>query len=237
MDSADPSLKAVEPTGFVCQDPELPLPDFLPRPWEEAVDWHLLHHALARLERGERLQTLTVLRSQGQWEALLASVDPTLVALVQDWLTEWPIAGLTLAERLPWPPCGTRQRHVDLLLDACTMLDREGRLTAPLIELLRELAAWPDPTSEVTVPEHVLSLEQVEQVCEALAFMPDADYLRTVLHLDLQLQGRRIPTARAHRILSAVAARSQDFLPTGELAHGHSGAFLLEGLVSGKHEE
>ncbi len=234
MDSPE---SRVEATGFVCQDPELPFPDFLPRPWEEAVDWHLLHHALARLERPLRLQTLAVLRSQGQWEPLMDSADATMASLVQGWLEEWPSMGGPLAERLPWPTCPTRQRQVDLLLDASTMLDRDGRLTRPLLELLRQLGAWPDPTSEVTVPQEVLSLDQLEQVCEALVFMPDADYVRTLLHLDLQIVDSGLDAVAAHRILTAVAARSQDFLPTGELASGHSGVFLLEGLISGRHDQ
>ena len=232
MDSAEPSSNVSESTGFVCQDPELPLPDFLPRPWEEDVDWHLLHHALARLARDERCKTLGILRSQGQWEALLASVDPTFVALVQDWLTEWPSTGVALADRLPWPVCPTRQPQVDLMLDASTLLDQESRLTPALLDLLRELSAWPAPGSEVTVPQYVLSLEQLELVCEALAFMPDRDYVRTILHLDLTCEKDGLPRKTAHRLLSAVATRAQDFLPTGELAHRHSGVYLLEGLVS-----
>lgn len=80
------------------------------------------------------------------------------------------------------------------------------------MEFLRELGAWPDPAAEVTVPQHVL-------------------------HLDLSCAASSIPTETAHRLLSAVAVRSQDFLPTGELATGRSGLLLLEGLVSDKHEE
>jgi len=216
-------------TGFVCQDPELPFPDFLPRPWEEEVDWHLLHHALARLDRTARLQTLEVLRSQGQWEPLLASTDDTFVRLVQGWLPEWPIDS-PLSERLDWPEDRERQRQLDVLLDACGLMDREGRLAAALLELLRELAAWPAPAAEVTVPQSALSLEQVEQACEALVWMPAADYLRVVLHLDLQLGDDDYVTVGAARIISTVAARSRDFAPTGEIVPGHSGVTLLEGL-------
>ncbi len=222
---------------LVCQDPEFPFPDFLPRPWEEDVDGHHLHHALARLEHSERCQTLGILRSQGQWEALLASVDPPLVALVQDWLAEWPGTGVALADRLPWPLCPTRQPQADLLLDASTLLDREGRLAPALLDLLRELSAWPGPGSEVTVQQYVLSLDQLELVCEALTFMPDHDYVRVVLHLDLACGAEGIPPKIAHQLLSAVAARAQDFLPTGELALGHSGVYLLEGLESSRSEE
>jgi hypothetical protein len=116
------------------------------------------------------------------------------------------------------------------------MFDREGRITLALQELLRELGAWPAPSSDVTVPQHVLSLEQIDQICDALSFMPEEDYVRTILHLDLQCNDGQLPAQDAHRILVAVAAKSHLFLPTGELAAGHSGVFLLEGLASGKQE-
>ncbi len=225
-----------ESTGFVCKDPVLPLPDFVPRPWEEEVDWHLFHHALARLDRTQRLQTLEVLRSQGQWEALLSSTDATFVALVQSWSNEW-LTGDPLSDRLGWPVDGERQRHVDLLLDAGRLMDREGRLVDSLLELLGELAAWPDPASEVTVPQHALSLEIVGQACDALTWMPEADYLRVLLHLDLHFRERAPPVPRAARILTTVAARVRDFSPTGEVVQGHSGVFVLEGLVSEGSEE
>ena len=64
--------------------------------------------------------------------------------------------------------------------------------------------------------------------------MPDQDYVRTLLHLDLHCDGTVLPAPDAHRILAAVAAKAHLFLPTGELASGHSGVFLLEGLASGE---
>ncbi len=237
MDPAILAKSLEQATGFVCQEPELPFPEFLTRPWEEGVDWHLLHHALARLPRSERLHTLSVLRSQGQWEPLLDSADPTLVALVKDWLSEWPSARTELMQRLGWPLCSTRQRKVDLLLEASTLLDQDGRLTPALLELLREFGAWPDPSARVTVPKHALSLEQLEQVCEALTFMPDRDYLRTVLHMDMQVDPDQVNHGVLHRILCVVAGRARDFLPTGEVATGHSGVGLLEGLADEPREE
>jgi hypothetical protein len=117
------------------------------------------------------------------------------------------------------------------MLEACCLLDAKKRLTAPLQELMRQLAAWPGPAEGVTVPKYTLSIEQIEQICEALINMPDQDFLRTVLHLDLLVNSGPDAGRGLHRVLSAVAARSRDFLPTGELATGRSGISLLEGLV------
>ena len=93
--------------------------------------------------------------------------------------------------------------------DAAATLDLHGRITPRLRELLALGVALPKLATDPLSSEGVLSVNQVTRATQALMWMPDAEYLR--LSMLMELSGDASRLTQSFLMLEAVAARADEF--------------------------
>jgi hypothetical protein len=183
--------------------------------------WDLFMHVVSALPKDERQVALLDVRTTGMWSAMLASLDASHVALVQGWLAEdgGDTSGLTLEQRIEGAKNSDRAKVALAVVDLMSILDANERITPRIRELLVLGVALPKLDTEELSSEGVLSVNQVQRAALALINMPDQEYLRTAMLLELSGDPSRL--TQSFLLLEAVAARADSFgvqgAPTGDL--------------------
>ena len=196
-----------------------------------AADFDLIVRICTRISQAERQGVLLGIRHQGKWEALVAALGPQHVAMVQSWIAEdaGDNTNQTLDQRIA--AAHNSERGVAALARvnavAATDTHAPARITDRLKELLVLGVALSRLDTDDLASEGVLGAVQAERAAQALVGMPDNEYLRTVMLLELSGDASRLN--QSFLVLKAVAARADRYA-----AGGAGGALTeLEGFTDG----
>lgn len=196
-----------------------------------ALDYDVFMRVIGHFPREDRRLALEEIRVQGKWDALLASLTDEHVTLVQSWLATDAGDGTnqTLDERIAAAHNSARGVRAKAAVDSARRLDFNARITDRLRELLVLGVALPKLEGQTLAEEGVLSVLQVERACHALTWMPQREYLR--LSLLLEMSGDASRLQQSFLLLEATAARADDF-GMAQQVFGSSGDLAeLEGFA------
>lgn len=194
-------------------------------------DWDLFMEMVTTFTQADRQLALEEVRAQQKWEVLLAALTEAHVVMVQGWLDQdsGDGTGQTLEERIAAAHNSARANVALATVDGVRGIDFENRITDRLRELLVLGVALPKLAGEAQSEEGVLSPAQVERACRALIWMPQVEYLR--LSMLLELTGDASRLTQSFLLLEATAARADDYGMMQRLTGTSGNLGALEGFA------